>query len=278
MISIGQFGFVVFVLLTAGVVRGFSGFGFALVAVSALSLVYSPAVVVPTILCLEVLASIHLLPGVWARVHWNSIFWLLVGMGIGTPPGAWLLAHASPAILRIWVSLAVLVGALALSRKQAFPWARGVKAQVAAGICSGVLNASASIGGPPVILYYLSSPAPAEVVRASLIAFFVVADVVSLAAMGALGLVTSTVGINAVLWLIPSLVGVGLGRRLFERWGRQQYRPLVVALLGVLAILSAGRAAWDLFGCSTTRPGASVDSNANQCCQTVAVMHGVTEQ
>ncbi|GBD27373.1 hypothetical protein HRbin30_02720 [bacterium HR30] len=240
-----ELGFDVLVLLIAGVVRGFSGFGFALVAVSGLSLVHPPAVVVPTILCLEILASVPLLRGVWSHAHWNSIVWLLVGMGIGTAPGAWLLAHASPATLRLWVSLAVLFGALALTREAALPWAHGVTAQVVAGICSGLLNASASIGGPPVILYYLSSPARAEVVRASLIAFFVVADVVSLVAMGAMGLLTHAVWMNAALWLLPSLLGVHVGRWVFERYGAKHYRPLVVGLLALLALLTAGRAAWD---------------------------------
>lgn len=247
MTSTAQLWFDVPILLAAGMVRGFSGFGFALVAVSALSLVHAPPVVVPTILCLEILASLHLLPSVWSHVHWNSIVWLLVGMGIGTLPGAWLLAHASPAVLRIWVSLAVLFGALALARERALPWVTGTKAQVVAGVCSGFLNASASIGGPPVILYYLSSSAAAEVVRASLIAFFVLADVVSLAAMAALGVLTQAVLVNAVVWLLPSVLGVSLGRRVFERYGTKHYRPVVVVLLAALALLSAGRAAWDVY-------------------------------
>ncbi|MCX8073035.1 MAG: sulfite exporter TauE/SafE family protein [Candidatus Binatia bacterium] len=233
------------VLLLAGTVRGFSGFGFALVAVSGLALLHPPAEVVPAILCLEIFASIHLLPGVWSQVHWPSILWLGVGMVVGTAPGVWLLAHASPSALRLWVSLAVLFAAATLTREQSRPRARGFWVQLLAGFCSGVLNASASVGGPPVILYYLNASGSAAAIRASLIAFFVVADSVSLAAMAGTGLLTPRVGLLALLWIVPALAGVSLGRLMFERHGARHYRRAVVVLLVALAILGAGRAAWE---------------------------------
>lgn len=252
------------ILLVAGGVRGFSGFGFALVAVSALSLLHPPARVVPAVLCLEIAASAHLLPAVWRKVHWHSVAWLLGGMMFGIIPGAWFLAHASPAAMRMWVSLAVLAGALAVAREWQLPAkaTHGTLA-VAAGVCSGFLNASASIGGPPVILYYLATPLGAEVTRASLIAFFVAADAVSLAAMAGFGLLGREVLVVAALWLVPAVVGVHLGRRLFERGGARHYRQTVVWLLTGLALIGVGRAAWDLLPREpATRP--SRNSNADQ--------------
>jgi uncharacterized membrane protein YfcA len=46
----------------AGIIRGYSGFGFAMVAVTSISLVLPPVQAVPTVLILEVLASIGLVP------------------------------------------------------------------------------------------------------------------------------------------------------------------------------------------------------------------------
>ena len=54
--------YVALAIFIAFVVRGFSGFGSSLIAVSALTLVLAPALVVPAIFSLEVLASISLLP------------------------------------------------------------------------------------------------------------------------------------------------------------------------------------------------------------------------
>lgn len=42
----------------AGVVRGFSGFGFSALTVAGISLVMSPSTIVPAVLMLEILASL----------------------------------------------------------------------------------------------------------------------------------------------------------------------------------------------------------------------------
>lgn len=44
---------------------------------------------------------------------------------------------------------------------------------------SGLFNGSAAIGGPPVILFFFSSPTHAHVSRASLIAFFLGSDMIA---------------------------------------------------------------------------------------------------
>ena len=58
------------VVFAAGIVRGFSGFGFSALCVAGLSLFATPAQVVPPIFMLEVLASISLLRGALKDVDW----------------------------------------------------------------------------------------------------------------------------------------------------------------------------------------------------------------
>ena len=52
------------VVFAAGIVRGFAGFGFSAITVAGMSLVVSPALVVPAIFMLEVLASLSQLRGI----------------------------------------------------------------------------------------------------------------------------------------------------------------------------------------------------------------------
>src|SRR6185312_16834223 len=53
----------------AAIVRGYSGFGFSLLAITALSLALPPAEIVPSIFMLEIAASLHLLPSIWRDIH-----------------------------------------------------------------------------------------------------------------------------------------------------------------------------------------------------------------
>jgi len=84
-------------IFAAAVVRGYSGFGFSLLAITSLSLFLPPTEIVPSIFIMEVAASLHLLPGVWRDIHWRSLLWLTVGSLVGTPFGVYALAHAPPA-------------------------------------------------------------------------------------------------------------------------------------------------------------------------------------
>jgi len=59
-------GYAVACIFFAAVVRGYSGFGFSLLAITSLSLLLPPVQIVPSIFLMEVVASLHLLPGVCA--------------------------------------------------------------------------------------------------------------------------------------------------------------------------------------------------------------------
>ena len=74
-------------IFAAAVVRGYSGFGFSLLAIISLSLLLPPAEIVPSVFIMEVVASLHLLPGVWRDIHWRALLWLSVGCLVGTPFG-----------------------------------------------------------------------------------------------------------------------------------------------------------------------------------------------
>ena len=61
-LTAAQLGIAMFVVFVAAVVRGYSGFGFAMVAVTGLSLLRPPAEIVPMVLALEIVASAQSAP------------------------------------------------------------------------------------------------------------------------------------------------------------------------------------------------------------------------
>jgi uncharacterized membrane protein YfcA len=229
----------------AAIVRGYSGFGFSMLAVISLSLLLPPAEIVPTILMLEVAASLHLLPKIWKEVHWRSVGWLLVGCVVATPIGTWLLASMPAPPMQLALSVCVLVAAILLAQGYALKTTPGSAATFGTGMMSGVLNGSFGIGGPPVILFYFSTPAAVAVSRASLIAYFFGTDVVGLGFLGLEGLVTWESGLRFALFLPALIVGVAVGHRSFKGADQAAFRRWVLRLLMALALLSAARAIYD---------------------------------
>jgi uncharacterized protein len=236
------FAFAFLCVLGAAVVRGYSGFGFSLLGVSSLSLLLPPAEVVPSIFVLEVAASLHLLPGVWRDIHWRALVWLTLGCLVGTPFGVYALAHAPAAPMTVALAIFVLVATILLMRGYALRSFPGRGTTFATGVASGLFNGSFGIGGPPVILFFFSSPAGAAAGRASLIAFFLLTDVIGLAWQGWDGLLTRATLWRAVLFLPALAAGIWLGNRGFIRAEPTQFRRWVLRLLMLLAALTGVRA------------------------------------
>jgi uncharacterized protein len=226
----------------AAVVRGYSGFGFSLLGISALSLLLPPAEIVPPIFILEVAASLHLLPGVWHDIHWRAIFWLTVGCVVGTPFGVYALAHVPAAPMTLALASFVLISTILLARGHALKSLPGPGATLATGAASGLFNGGFGMGGPPVILFFLGSPAGVAAGRASMIAFFLMTDIVGLAWQGWSGLL-STSALWRALVLLPALAaGVWLGNRGFIHADPAHFRRWVLRLLMLLAVVTGARA------------------------------------
>ncbi len=228
--------FAIVVIFLAAIVRGFSGFGFSMIAITALSLVYAPAEIVPSIFMLELAASLNLLPSIWKDVHWSSLGPLTLGCLIATPIGVWFLAHIAPAPMQLALAIFVLIATGLLALGHRFKGMPGPVASTVAGAASGLSNGAFGIGGPPVILFYFSSPAGAAAGRASLTAFFLATDVIGLANQSYQGLITWAGFTRAALWLLPLVIGVWVGARSFKSVDQALFRKAVLALLAVMAV------------------------------------------
>lgn len=234
-------GFAVLCIFLAAIVRGYSGFGFSLLAITALSLVMPPSEIVPSIFMLEVAASLHLLPGIWKDVHWRTLAPLTLGCLVATPFGVYLLANVSAAPMQIALAGFVLVATLLLWRGFALKTMPGLVASTAAGAASGFANGAFGIGGPPVILFYFASPAGGMVGRASVIAYFLATDLIGLAFQWREGLLTWDAALRAAIFLPPLLAGIWLGARSFKSADPAVFRKYVLAILAGLALLTAAK-------------------------------------
>ncbi|HEX6102355.1 MAG TPA: sulfite exporter TauE/SafE family protein [Alphaproteobacteria bacterium] len=225
-------------ILGAAFVRGYSGFGFSLLAVTALSLRLAPAEIVPSIFMMEIAASLHLLPSIWREVHWRSIGMLLIGYTVAVPLGVWLLASMPQAPMKIALGLAVLVSTLLLMRGFALRRMPGPSATLATGGASGLLNGAFGIGGPPVILFFFSSPAGYAIGRASIIAFFLATDAIGLIFLAREALVTQESLVRALIFLPALIAGIWLGAHSFKHSDQASFRKWVLRLLALLALLT----------------------------------------
>jgi len=224
--------------MLAGLVRGFSGFGSALVLSPSLAALYGPKVAVPVALVLELALAVPLVPRVRHLVDWRRIALLCVAAALTVPLGARLLAIVDPEALR-WAICALVFVAVALLL---FGWSYEgrphASATVATGAVSGLLGGSTGLSGPPVIFYELSGTQPIASVRASFIVYFSWVDVVAIVVFAIGGALTSRVLLIGALLTPFYLAAALVGASLFGRADPLFYRRLAIAVLALVAVAS----------------------------------------
>ena len=236
------------IIFLAAIVRGFSGFGFSLLTITAMSLIYPPAQIIPSIFMLELVASINLLPSIWKDIHWKSLGPLTLGCLIATPIGVWALANISPAPMQFAMSIFVLTATYLMWQGFALKSMPGSVASTVVGAASGLANGAFGIGGPPVVLFYFASPAGNAAGRASMIIFFLATDVIGLANQSVHGLITKETAIRAAIYLPALIAGVWVGARSFRGTDPAQFRKYVLIILGVLAVIILLKAIGQMLG------------------------------
>ena len=221
----------------AGVLRGFSGFGSAMVLAPTLAALYPLTEAVPLVVLLEVALSFQLLPAAIRAVAWREIAVLTLAAIPGLGLGAWLLGAAPQHTLRLAVSALIILflGLLLLRIRRTGP--ATTPGLTATGLISGVANGATGVGGPPIVLYYLAGDGSAAALRATVICYFFLIDVASAAIYTGQGFITPK-----VLWLTlvctpAAVAGVWLGSRFFDQASEQLYRRVAYAIIALAALL-----------------------------------------
>jgi len=101
------------VAVFAGMVRGFSGFGAAMVMTPAFSALYGPAIGISLCLLLEIAVALPLLPRALKYVDWRRIGTILAAAIVGAPIGNLVLTQVAPEPMR-WTISFIVLGAVAL--------------------------------------------------------------------------------------------------------------------------------------------------------------------
>jgi uncharacterized membrane protein YfcA len=224
--------------LLAGAVRGFSGFGSALILSPSLAALYGPAVAVPVALLLEFGLAAPFVPPALKIIDRPRTALLCIAAAVTVPIGAYLLSVVDERTLR-WAICALVFVAVAIL---AFGWRYHGRPHTAAtaatGALSGLLGGSTGLTGPPVLFYELSGSAPIKTMRASFIVFFSWVDIVALVSFAITGTLGALTFLITVALLVPYLAAAGIGAKLFGRASETFYRRLAVVILALVAIVS----------------------------------------
>jgi uncharacterized membrane protein YfcA len=229
----------------AGFVRGFSGFGGAMIFVPLASLAYDPKLAVMWLFVADNVASLPMLAPAFRLWRWREVMALVVGAAVCVPLGVQLLKVVDSTVLR-WlicgvILLTVALLALGVRYQRRLPW----PGSVGVGGLSGLAGGALGIGGPPVVLLWLGGQDNAAQMRANLVAYFALLTLATGASFILSGLLDGARFVEglllAPLYGLPLLLGV----RVFSHAGDAHFRLAALAICAGAALL--GLPVWQRF-------------------------------
>jgi uncharacterized membrane protein YfcA len=225
----------------AGLMRGYAGFGTAVILAPIYSVLWGPRAGVPVMLMMELIVSLQLLPRAFKDADTRVMLPIGGAAALATPLGAIVLLTADPELLRSCIGGFVLVFGMLLLSGWRYHGSRPLGLNLLVGTSAGLLKGATGMSGPPVILYLLAGPEEAKRHRANLILFFALIAVVSILGPLWFGMITAAVLAKLLLLLPVLLVSVPIGARLFHVVPQRFYKRFALAVLlaaGGIALLA----------------------------------------
>ncbi|WP_026792148.1 sulfite exporter TauE/SafE family protein [Pleomorphomonas oryzae] len=221
----------------AGLARGFSGFGAALIFMPVASALIGPRLAAPVILIIDAITTVGLVPDAFRRADRREVAVMSLGALVGVPTGVYLLTHLDPLTIR-WAIIAICAVLLVLLltgwRYHGRPKA---PLTVGVGALSGLFSGASQVGGPPVIAYWLGGAIPANIVRANIVLYFEVSTTLTLLNYLWGGLFVSAL-VPLCLMTAPAY-GLGLwgGSRLFGIASEMTFRHICLILIALAVVV-----------------------------------------
>lgn len=233
-----RFAIAAAVALLSGLVRGFSGFGSALVYIPLIAALYDPRVGVPTLLLIDTFCSLPWAIKAAPACNFREVWPVAIFGALTIPLGVAALLYVDTLILRWFIAVLVLIALGVLVCGWRYHGRPTFPAMAATGAAAGFGGGAVQIAAPPLLIFWLGGQNKAATVRANIMVYFIWAGFLSIAAYAWSGLFTVQTVTLAVLFGIPFALALALGANWFHSASERVYRRVAYIIIAVSALIS----------------------------------------
>jgi uncharacterized protein len=226
------------IVSVAGLVRGMTGFGGAMLMTPLLSALIGPTQAVVTALILEIGGASVMFPEVLPKVRWRMLGYLTLPALLTVPLGGYILLTVDPSVARKMIAAVVVFFSGIMLLGWRYSGSPRPLPSMALGSLVGVLLGATSVGAPPVIIYLLSGPDPIVVTRANLTIFVSAISIIGVAMLAVAGAITWRLALSAGFLTMPFLFATWLGGKLFRRSSEPTARRFALTVMISVAVAS----------------------------------------
>jgi uncharacterized membrane protein YfcA len=222
----------------SGLVRGFSGFGSALIYMPLISAVYSPLLAAPTLLLIDTLCSLPFSIRVMPQCNWREVTPVSIAGALVLPLGVAALIYVDALTLRWFIAVLVLIALIVLIAGWRYHGKPTLAASFAVGALAGFGAGAVQIGAPPLLVYWLGGQNSAVTVRANIMVYFIMQGALSMVGYFYGALFTREAIALSILLGVPFGALMFLGARWFHGSSDELYRRVAYVIIGAAGLIS----------------------------------------
>jgi len=230
--------FLSLIIFTASIVRGFTGFGLALVAVPLIQFIMPVSDTAVFIAIINAIFSVSYYRRSRASVRGLSLGRMAIWTGIGVAAGTLILKFVNPAFIQLVWGVLIIVIVIALVRGFNFGIRSDKSAMTLSGLFGGVLAGATGITGPPVAIILSSMKTPREKFNAVISLFIFFAVSYALLFYLVAGLVKTDTFLLAICSVPALIAGLYTGDRLVARISQQTFSTVVYIVLVIMGLIT----------------------------------------
>lgn len=216
----------------AGIVRGFSGFGTAMIYLPFASAVLDPVAAVMSLVVMDTIGPLPLIPNALRVANRKHLGLLVAGLVLMLPVGLMALTRMEPEVYRTVLAVVTLIAVALMVSGWRYPGALRPGVLFGAGAAGGLMGGAAGVPGPPVILVTLASPMRPAAVRATNMVYLMACDILIWGLLWLHGQALTTPIVVGLVVLLPYMAGTQIGARIFDPERERMYRLVAYAVIG----------------------------------------------
>jgi len=224
--------------IAAGLVRGFTGFGSALIYIPLISAVYSPHIAAPTLLLFDTICSVPFAIQCWPHATRREVLPVALAAALALPIGVAALLYVDALVLRWFIAALVLFALVVLITGWRYHGRPSVAASLGVGAFAGFGSGAVQIAAPALLVFWLGGPNNATTVRANIMVLFAIQGMLAIVAYWFSGLFSTEVLTLAFVLGVPFIVAMTIGAHWFRGTSDTLYRRVAYIIIAFSALVS----------------------------------------
>ncbi|MRR22304.1 sulfite exporter TauE/SafE family protein [bacterium] len=235
------------IIFLASIVRGFTGFGLALVAVPLIQFIMPVSDTAVFIATINLIFSILYYRRSREIVAGQPLGRMALFTGIGVAGGTLILKYIDPAYIQLAWGVLIILIVTALARGVNFRKISDTSAITMSGIFGGLLAGATGITGPPVAIILSAMKTPREKFNAIISIFILFAVSYALLFYMISGLVTGETVLLSLCTVPALLAGLWTGDYLVSRISQKTFTNIIYIVLVIMGFITLFKGAKTLF-------------------------------